>query len=271
MGPPGLPEAHRDVLHSRTSQAPHEVLDPLRRPVGRADAASPPAHAQAIAGLPHEGQERMMRRTAPLLRVVAHLRPGLLLPLAHHHGRVHNERQPLRAPARQRPPPPDHVPKQHVQERNHALGHLPQPAPEGRGVRHPRRAEDPAHAPPVEQRQVVHHAVALEQQDDPDLDHQRRLAKALLLPRPAVDSAAQSQPVEQLADQNEPAAIGEVFRAVADTRRLSATLNMAPASGMIVSHRLAALRFGSTCPESPRNLSPRRCCSTSVSQDPGVN
>lgn len=268
MRQPGLPEAHRDVLNSRASQAPHEVRDPLRRPVGRVDADSPPAHAQAVAGLPHEDQERMMRRTAPLPRVVAHLRPGPL-PVAHHHGRVHDERQPLRGPARERPPPPDHVPKQHVQERNHALGHLPQPAPDGRGVRHPHRAEDPTYAPPVEQRQVVHHAAAVEQQDDPDLDHQRRLEQALLFPRPAVDSAAQSQPVEQLADQNEPAAIGEVLRAVADTQRLSATLNMGPASGMMVSHRLGALRFGSTCPESPRNLGPRRCCSTSVSQDPG--
>ena len=220
-----LVEAHRDVLHSRASQAPHEILDPLRRPVGRVGAASPPAHAKAVAGLPHEDQERMMRRTAPLLRVVAHLRPGLLLSVAHHHGRVDDQRQPLRGPARERPAPPDHVPQQRVEERNHALGHPPQPAPEGRGVRHPHPAEDPAHAPPVEQRQVVHHAAAVEQQDDPRLDHQRRPEEALLLPRPAIDPAAQPEPVEQLADQDQPPAVREVLRAVADTQRLSATLN----------------------------------------------
>ena len=49
-----------------------------------------------------------MRRTAPLLRVVAHLRPGLLPPVARHHGRVHDERQPLRGPAHERPAPPAH-------------------------------------------------------------------------------------------------------------------------------------------------------------------
>lgn len=43
----------------------------------------------------------------------------------------------------------------------------------------------------------------VEQQRDPDLGHRARLEEALLLPRPAVDPAGQTHPVEQLADQRE--------------------------------------------------------------------
>lgn len=63
-------------------------------------------------------------------------------------------------------------------ERNHALGRPPQPAPEGRGVRPP----GPSRRSGAEQRQVAHHAGAVEQQYDPRLDHQRRPEEALLLP-----------------------------------------------------------------------------------------
>ena len=199
----------------------------------------------------------MMRGTAPLLRIVAHLPSGLLLPVAHHHGRVDHQRQPLRGPARERPAPPNHVPQQRVQERNHALGRPPQPAPEGRGVRHPHPPEDPAHAPLIEQRQVVHHAAAVEQQDQPRLNHQRRSEEALLLPRPGVHPAGQSQPVEQLADQNQAAAVGEIPGAVPDAQRASGTLYMGPASRMMMSHRPGALRCGSFFLDTPRNLRPR--------------
>ena len=197
-----------------------------------------------------------MGGTAPLLRVVAPLRPGLLLPVAHHDGRVHDQGQLLRGAARKRPALPDHSPQQFVQKRDHALGRQPQPAPESRGVRHPGPAEDPAHVPPLQQGQVVHHPAAVEKQRDPHLGHPARAEKTLLLLCPAVDPARQGEPVEQLADQNQPAAVGKIARAVPDAQRPSGTLYMGPASGMMMSHRPGDLRFGSFFVQTPRNLRP---------------
>lgn len=70
---------------SRPTISPH----PLFRIFGGVPASAP----QTVAGLPDERQERMMRRAAPLLRVVAALRPGRFLPVAHHDRRVHRQGQ----------------------------------------------------------------------------------------------------------------------------------------------------------------------------------
>ena len=90
--------------------------------------------------IPPSTPVREIRECASLPYNVA----GLPAPIAHHHGRVDDQRQPLRGPARERPAPPDHVLQQRVQERNHALGHPPQPPPEGRGVRQSIRPPSPS-------------------------------------------------------------------------------------------------------------------------------
>ena len=158
----------------------------------------------------------MMGGTAPLLRIVAHLSPGLLLPVAHHDGRVQHQRQLLRDTAGQRPALPDHPPEELVEERDHPPAGPPQPAPEGRGVRNTDPAEDPAHAAAVEEREVIHHPTTIELQRDPDLRHQPRAEEPLLLLYPAIDPGGQAEPVEELAHKHKTGAVGKVLRAVTD-------------------------------------------------------
>ena len=71
-------------------------------------------------------------------------------------------------------------------------------------------SRDPAHTPALEERQVIDHPAAVEQQRDPHLDHQARPVGPLLLVRLTVDPAGQAEPVEQLSNQHQAAAVGEV-------------------------------------------------------------
>ena len=71
-------------------------------------ARPPAATAEAVARLQDVGQKGVVRGAARLLRVVAPLRPGLLQPVAHHDGRVHDDRRRPGRPAGQLPAPPHH-------------------------------------------------------------------------------------------------------------------------------------------------------------------
>ena len=127
----------------------------------------------------------------------------------------------------------------------------------GLGVRHPHPAEDPAQAP-----------ARLAAAGRPS----RRCRRAAGRPRPrpsgtvgkspspspsAVDTAAQSEPVEQLADQHQTPPFVRFRALAADSHRLSAALPVRPASRMMISLRLGALRFGSARRESSGNLRPQ--------------
>ena len=187
-----------------------------------------------------ERQKRMMRATAPLLRVVALLRPRLLVLVTHHDGRGHGQGQLLRdAVVQQRPALLNHSPQQVVQKRNHALTCPPEPAPERRGVRHTGPAEDPA----LEQGQVIDYSTTVEQQRDPHLGHQARPVEPLLLVRPAVDPAGQAEPAEQLSNQHQSAGVGEILCAVPDAQRPSRALHTGLNSRIMMPHRPGGLRF----------------------------
>ena len=90
---------HRDGEgDTRTCEPPHQLAQPLRGSLGRVGIARPPAHPEAVTGLLGERHDRVVRGTAPLLRVVAHLRPGLLASVPHRDRRVKHQGRLLGAP-----------------------------------------------------------------------------------------------------------------------------------------------------------------------------
>ena len=253
-----LVQPHGDPPHPRPPQAGHQPGQPRLRPPGRVRAPRPPAHPEAVARLQDVGQKGVVRGAAPLLRVVAPLRPGLLQPVAHHDGRVHDDRRRPGRPAGQLPAPPRHPPQQLVQKRRQHGRRTPQPAPERGRVRHPRPAEDAAHAPPLQKRQVVHHPAAVQEQHHPRLDHERWPVAAGDVPAPPVDPAAQPQRVPQLPNHDEAARVGDPPAAPADPQRGRRSLHVRARSGIVVStHHSGVLRSGVNSCSVPLNVGPR--------------
>ena len=259
-------DLEKNPLSSRT--VIRRTPAPLRRATSSASHASapravcappgPPAHPEAVARLQDVGQKGVVRGTARLLRVVAPLRPRLLQSVAHHDGRIHHDRRRPRRPAGQLPAPPHHPPQQLVQKRRQHGRRTPQPAPERGRVRHPRPAEDAAHAPPLQKRQVVHHPAAVQEQHHPRLDHERWPVAAGDVPAPPVDPAAQPQRVPQLPNHDEAARVGDPPAAPADPQRGRRSLHVRARSGIVVStHHSGVLRSGVNSCSVLRNVGPR--------------
>jgi hypothetical protein len=258
-----LVHAHRDVVNAEPAQASYDLAKPRDRSGSGMRAAGPPHDAQAIARVRGERNQRMMTRSALLLRIVADFSSGLLLPVPDHHRGVQHDHD-RRRRANLLPAPLNQQPQQPVEHVDEHFSRASQPTAKGRGVRNCHPTEQPTDTARTEQLQVIHPAAAVEQQDDPDLNHQRGPKASADLPGVRIQPLADPELIPHAPDQQQAASIGQLTAAVTHAQRSACTLNMRSGFDMMDSHRLGAFR----CEKLLARKSAQRKASDGVSHHP---
>ena len=125
LGEAPLVQPYGDVPHPPPPSGgpPARPATPRRppRPCARCPAASGRRGSRPSPGR----QKRVVRGTARLLQVVAPLRARPPRSVAHHHGRVHDDRPPPGRPAGHLPAPLHHPPRKIVEQGGHHRGQRP--------------------------------------------------------------------------------------------------------------------------------------------------
>lgn len=167
-----LVQTDRDRLDVEATEPADELVEPRFCTGRRVIVAGPPENPRTLTGLLGEGEQRVMRRQAGLVKVVPSLGPGLLLPVADGDGGVEQQDNGLGDPDVLLPP--DHNLAEQLSQQRGARSPGPlEPATECRGIGDLAAAEDAPGLPRLQKDQIIKPAASVQQQRDPSLHQQR--------------------------------------------------------------------------------------------------